>query len=265
MPTIARERPKQYACFTVEQQKVYNKLDRRMRKYIDLRGIGHNKSNAYRLCDYRGKDASQGAYVLEKRHPEARELISVLLAQKKLENMLQPEPEEQADGSDTQDKESDIEKEINALALQAGAEKLIKIAEGDDSETAKRIQFYRNIISGKIKTVRKTIKYSGTGVKLSETVEEVSDVKEKVQARKELDKILGLNQMIDLGSLKLGDITVNIVDASKVEELEDDRNTIRLDPKDVIEIDGEPVIVKEEKEERGGTVDERREVQESGK
>ena len=47
--------------------------------------------------------------------------------------------------------------------------------------------------------------------------------------------------------MQIGGITVNIVDASKQEELEDSRNTVKLDPEDVQVIDGEPVLVEEEK------------------
>jgi hypothetical protein len=67
-----------------------------------------------------------------------------------------------------------------------------------------------------------------------------------MRARKELDKILGLNQMPDLSKLQMGDITINIVDASKKEELADSRNTVELDPNDVQVIDGETVIVEQE-------------------
>jgi hypothetical protein len=80
-------------------------------------------------------------------------------------------------------------------------------------------------------------------------VEEVSDVDVKMRARKELDRILGLNQLPDLDKLQVGDITINIVDASKRDELEDNRNSIELDPNDVQVINGEQVIVEQDREE----------------
>ena len=64
----------------------------------------------------------------------------------------------------------------------------------------------------------------------------MSDVETKMKARKELDRILGLNQMPDLGSLQMGDITINIVDASKREEIEDSRNTVVLEPNQYEEV-----------------------------
>ena len=71
-----------------------------------------------------------------------------------------------------------------------------------------------------------------------------------MKARKELDRILGLNQLPDLDKLQVGDITINIVDASKKEELADSRNNVVLNVNDVEEIDGQKVIVEQEKVER---------------
>ena len=138
--------------------------------------------------------------------------------------------------------DSNINKQIDALAIKGSADKLQAVVDSGDSETAERIQFYRDIISGKIKTIRKTKKYNADKVFQGMTIEEVSDINVKVQARKELDKILGLNQLIDLGQITSGSFTFNFVDASNKEELADSRNKIVLDPKDVEIIDGEEVI-----------------------
>jgi hypothetical protein len=161
------------------------------------------------------------------------ELIDCLLSQKKVRDLS------------VQD--SNINKQIDALATQEGAERIAQVIEGADSETARRIQFYRDIMNGKIETVRKTSRYNALGEKIETKIEKVSDVETKMKARKELDKILGLNQMPEFDKLQMGDITINIVDASKKEELQDSRNSIQLDPKDVEVIDGETVFVEEEK------------------
>ena len=50
--------------------------------------------------------------------------------------------------------------------------------------------------------------------------------------------------------LKVGDITINIVDASKKEELADERNKVYLDPENVEVIDGEKVVVEKEQEQK---------------
>lgn len=230
-------KPRKYACFTKEQQDAYEKLAPRQRLYVDYRGQGNSKTNSYKMAGFDGKMASQAAYILERRVAGMTELIECLLGQSKARQLAIAD--------------SDLNKQIDALAQQDGAEKAIAVIEGADGETAKRIQFYRDIIAGKIKTTRKTTKYNATGALVERKVEEVSDVEAKMKARKELDRILGLNQIPNLDDmLTVGDITINIVDASKREEVEDSRNAIELNPEDVEIIDGEQTIVTEESEEK---------------
>ena len=233
MATENRARPRQYACFTPEQQKFYNSQNWRIRRYIDRRGEGNNRSAAYRLSGYSTKYPAQAAAIFEKGHPEVVELINAIYQHKNVRELAQ--------------EDSDINKTIDALAIKDTGEQLQKIVDNGDSETAARLQFYRDIKLGKIKTVRITKKFNGEGICTGKTVEQISDINARIQAQKEIDKILGLNQVVDVGRVQIGGITVNIVDASKQEELEDSRNTIKLDPEDVQVIDGEAVLVEEEK------------------
>lgn len=228
-------KPKKYACFTKEQQEAYEKLAIRQRKYVDFRGQGYSKTIAYKMAGFDGKVAGQAAYLMEKRNAIIAELADCIINQKKVRDLS------------VQD--SAINQQIDALAMQDGAEKMLEVIEGADGETARRIQFYRDVMNGKIKTVRKTTRYNAMGEKIETKVEEVSDVDTKMKARKELDRILGLNQLPDLDKLQVGDITINIVDASKPDELADSRNIVDLDPDDMQVIDGEKVLVKEEKTE----------------
>ena len=228
-------KPKKYACFTKEQQEAYEKLAIRQRKYVDFRGQGYSKTIAYKMAGFDGKVAGQAAYLMEKRNAIIAELADCIINQKKVRDLS------------VQD--SAINQQIDALAMQDGAEKMLEVIEGADGETARRIQFYRDVMNGKIKTVRKTTRYNAMGEKIETKVEEVSDVDTKMKARKELDRILGLNQLPDLDKLQVGDITINIVDASKQDELADSRNIVDLDPDDMQVIDGEKVLVKEEKTE----------------
>lgn len=221
-------KPRRYACFTIEQQKAYDSLGWRARKYIDFRGQGNNKSAAYRLAGFETRFPAQASRHLEENHPEIPDLVNAITGQRKVRQL------DEAD--------SNINKQIDALAIKGSADKLQAVVDSGDSETAERIQFYRDIISGKIKTIRKTKKYNADKIFQGMTIEEVSDINVKVQARKELDKILGLNQMIVLGQITSGSFTFNFVDASNKEELADSRNKIVLDPKDVEIIDGEEVI-----------------------
>lgn len=228
-------KPKKYACFTKEQQEAYEKLAIRQRKYVDFRGQGYSKTIAYKMAGFDGKVAGQAAYLMEKRNAIIAELADCIINQKKVRDLS------------VQD--SAINQQIDALAMQDGAEKMLEVIEGADGETARRIQFYRDVMNGKIKTVRKTTRYNAMGEKIETKVEEISDVDTKMKARKELDRILGLNQLPDLDKLQVGDITINIVDASKQDELADSRNIVDLDPDDMQVIDGEKVLVKEEKTE----------------
>lgn len=229
-------KPKKYACFTKEQQTAYEKLATRQRKYVDFRGQGYSKTVAYKMAGFDGKVASQAAYILERRNKNVAELIECILSQKKVRELSEDE--------------SSLNQQIDALALQDGAEKMLEVIDNADPETMKRIQFYRDVMNGKIKTVRRTTRYNAAGAKIETKVEEVSDVETKMKARKELDRILGLNQLPDLDKLQVGDITINIVDASKKEELADSRNNVVLNVNDVEEIDGQKVIVEQEKVER---------------
>lgn len=215
-------KPKRYACFTKEQQEAYDKLPARQRAYIDYRGQGNSKTNSYKMAGFNGKVAGQAAWVLEQRCKIIPELVDCIQGSKKVRDLSV--------------EDSEINQQIDALATQQGVEKMLEVIEGADGETAKRIQFYRDVMNGKIKTTRKTTRKNAMGEVIETKVEEVSDVETKMKARKELDRILGLNQMPDLGSLQMGDITINIVDASKKEEIEDSRNTVVLEPSQYEEV-----------------------------
>lgn len=231
-------KPKKYACFTEEQQTYYEILSPRQRKYVDFRGQGYNKTRAYGMAGYEGNNLGQAAHNLEKKNKGMVELIDTILKVNRAKAVVE------------NDESNPINKQIDALALQDGAEKALEKIEGADGETARRIQFYRDVANGKIKTVRKTKKLNAEGAVIGTTIEEISDIDSRIKARKELDRILGLNSIIDIDKLKVGDITINIVDASKKEELDDERNKVYLDPENVEVIDGEKVVVEKEQEQK---------------
>lgn len=234
---IAIGKPKRIHCFTEEQQKYFDSLSERQRKYVEYRGKGYNKTRAYALAGYNSRNVGQAAYNLEMKNKGMTELIDTLINTSKVKMLLDAE------------KSSKINQQVDALAAQDGAEKVIQAIEGADSETAKRIQFYRDISAGKIKTVKKTIKKNKDGEVVGVTIEEISNIDDRMKARKELDRILGLNSIIDIDKFNVGAITVNIVDASKKEELEDERNRVCLNPDEVEVIDGEKAVVVETTEE----------------
>lgn len=227
------EQIRKYPFFTAAQQEAYERLPDKQRAYVDFRGQGNCKTDSYRMAGYTSAFASQGAFLLERNNKALPELIECILVQKRAREFGE--------------EDSALNKQIDALALQEGAEKMLAKIEGADGETAKRIAFFRDIVSGKIKTRKVITRYNADGRVLERKVEETSDIENKMKARKELDRLLGLNQLPDLGSFNTGDITINIIDASKKEELADTRNSIELDPEDVKVIDGEEVILQEEK------------------
>lgn len=225
---------KRIACLTPEQQAYYDGLNNNQRRYVDYRSMGYNKTQSYQMAGYSGKKAGQAAYILESTNKGMTEIIEARLKAKRVNSIVSGEDEK-------------INQQIDALAMQKTAEKVLSTIENADAETAQRIQFYRDVINGKIKSVKKTKKLNADGAVISTTIEEISDINSRLTARKELDRVLGLNQVIDVGKLDCGDITINIVDASKKDEIEDkDKNVI--DMKKVEEVDGDKVVVVEEEE-----------------
>lgn len=228
-------KPRRYACFTPEEQAMYESLNAKQRKYIDWRGQGYSKSQSYQMSGYGANNPSQAAYLMEKNNSVIPELISRLLTNKQANELTV--------------KDSQLNRKIDAIAKQESAEKMLEKIDGADGETARRIQFYRDIMNGKIKTVRKTTLKDAAGKTKSIKIEEVNDVDIRIKARKELDKILGLTALPIIDNFSVGQITVNVVDASKKEELEDERNKVNLNIDDVEVIDGKEAVIIEDADE----------------
>lgn len=248
---MGNKRVRRVACFTNEQQIFYESLSEKQRRYVDFRGQGYGKKQSYMMAGYTGNHLTQAAHNLEAGNKGIAELVAVLLKVKAARAVL------------NDDKKDEVNKQLDALALQDGAEKMLAKVQGADGETAKRIQFYRAVANGQIKTVKRTRKLNAKGEVIATTIEEISDIDSRMKARKELDRILGLNEIIDLEKLKVGDITVNIVDASKKEELEDERNKVYLDDDKVEVVDGETVII-ETDETQKATASEEKEAMSGG-
>lgn len=234
-------KPKKIACYTQEQQKLYESLRPRQRAYVDYRSQGFNKSDSYRKAGYcDSKNVGVNAFTLENKTPGIKDLIETRLKVKKANDIYKAD--------------SEIGKQIDALANVQDAENALEVIENADAETIKRIKFFRDIVDGKIKTVKKTTYTDKLGNK-STKVEEINDIETRMRARKELDRLLGLNEVFDIGKIEAGDITINIVDASKKDAVEDKSNKVKFDftEKDE-EADGEVVIIEpkdEDKKPRG--------------
>lgn len=214
---------RRYACFTIDEQCAYDKLNERQKKYVDFRGKGYGKAQSYKMSGYTSGNPSQAAYIMERENKVLADLIAKLATNKRAREL-------------TEDK-SLLNRQVDALALQDSAEKLLQTIDGADGETARRIQFYRDILNGKIRSYKRTTTKDENGKIKQVKIEEIDDVSIRIKARNELDKILGLNMMPSIDNLQIGGITVNIVDASKKEELEDSRNQVVLDEKDFEVVD----------------------------
>lgn len=219
---------KRYSCFTAEQQAYYDKLNVQNQRYVDLRGKGYSRKSAYVASGYATSYPAQAAAKLEKANKGLVELIEVL---------------QKNASANLEDENSAINQIINALSTQNNNDRVLQAVSEGDGETARRIQFYTNIMNGITKTVKIKKKYDKDGNLIEKVVEQVSDIAIRVQARKELDKLLGLNEILDIGSLQCGDININIVDARKKDEDGDVRNKIELDPNNVEVIDDEECVV----------------------
>lgn len=216
-----------FAWFTEEQQKVYDGLSVMQQKYISNRARGYTKTNAYILAGYKTKNATQAAYLLERRNPIFEELINAWASKYGAKEK----------------KEKELDDKLKAKTEQDDVSKAMEVVDNGDTETAARIKFYRDIIAGKIKNTKKITRKNDMGKVIDVRIEESVDIDAKMKARKELDRLLGLNQMIDLGQLSMGDITINIVDASKKDAIEDSRNKVELEPmeEEVVETTAEEV------------------------
>lgn len=224
---LVKEEPIISKCLTPIQQDEYNKLPPKMKKYVEYRINGYPKKQAIILAGYSTKSPNQTAGLMERRHPAVREIVDTLLKIKM--------------ATDFSNEDGELNRTIDTLAMQKDASNVVETVNDLTPENAKRIQFYRDIANGKIKTVKKTIHKNAEGEVVKTVIEETSPLQVRISARKELDVLLGLNSIISLDSISTGDITINIVDASRKETKPNDVPQ----PSDLETIDGEEVIVAE--------------------
>jgi hypothetical protein len=202
---------KKIKCLSPEQQDYYERITPRQRAFIDYRTAGYEKKASYIRAGYKAsKSAAQAAWILENRDEGISGIIQTRLDHKMASGIYDPN--------------SAISKQINSAVTKSNTNEILEVVKNASPEVAEQIQFYRNIVSGQIKTIRKTKNTDRNGIKTYKT-ETVEDVKAKMDARRELDRILGINKIVDIGSIEMGDITINIVDTSKQDRGEDETPT----------------------------------------
>jgi hypothetical protein len=211
-----------------ELRKAYESLPERQRRYVDFRVAGFGKKDAYIKAGYKaGKNSAQAAYILERNIPQISQVIEAMAALKFVSDLdkAKGEPMEVIDAKAS----------VAVAQSKALMERIMKM----EPEEAERLQFYMDVMSGKIKTKKKVKNISEAGI-VSYRVEEIEDVKIKFEARKEIDKILGLNRLLDIGKITAGSVTINIVDASKKDLEEEERpnhDIFKKTQEDVIVVD----------------------------
>lgn len=213
---------KRFACFTPDQQADWDSLNTNIQRYLVFCSQGYQKKKAYVMAGYKDtKNASKSAFMIEKRYPFTKELIEALAGHFKRANYYK-EGTEESKAIDKKAKE-DFPEITLVPANFEGTEQQVKL-EDISGEQARRIQFYREIVNGTAKSVKETITYDNKGNKTGKKVEMTSDLATRMKARLELDRALGLTDMLEVGQVNVGEINIKIVDASDKDALQDPRN-----------------------------------------
>lgn len=219
--------PKKIKALTDEQQTYYEGMNARKRAFCDYRSLGYGKKDAYIRAGYKaGATAGQAAYILEKNDVVLAGIIEARARAKLV--------------TDIYKRDTPIEKRIEAAVLDNAGKMIETTIDNATPEVAEQIKFYRDIVVGNVKSKKRTKYVDKAGI-VTWKIEESDDVKDKIMARRELDRILGLNKIMDIGSLEVGEININIVDASK-KDREDD-----FGGKTFIKVDAENEIIVETK------------------
>lgn len=221
---------KYYGCFTEEQQDYYNnKLSDKEQLYVDFRGQGYTKSESVKNAGYRSSRPSQVANTIEKKKPMITQLAILIVREKMKQGILE--------------QKKTIDEQTMAKMIATEGDRAIEVLGDSPDEKAKRINFYKTIADGSLKTKKVVQEVDPiTGVVIKKRVEEVDDISVRMKAREKLDEILGLKNFNILEKLKVNDITINFVDAGKPEEIQDQRNKVDMN---VNEIEVEANVVEE--------------------
>ena len=215
---------KRFACFTPDQQADWDTLNIKIQRYLVFLSQGYQKKKAYVMAGYKDtKNASKSAFMIEKRYPFTVDLVQALSGHYKRANCYK-EGTKESKLIDKKAKEDFPEMTLVPSNFE-GTEQQVDF-DSIGGEQARRIQFYRGVVNGEIKTTKETVTYDNKGNKTGKKVETICDVQTRMKARLELDRALGLTDMLEVGKIEAGPITINIVDASNKEELSDGRNDV---------------------------------------
>lgn len=222
---------KRYACFDAEQQRLFDGLSDKHKKYVLLRGQGNSKVDSYRICGYSGKNLAQNSYDLEtNRFPFMKELIDALQGQhKSLEVFMEKtkiaeQIKEKAKDKGIIDQLSsyvpkvpesapvvepiDIEAEIQKMSV----------------DQVQNLQFWKEVANGTIKTIKETKTYDADGKLTGKKVEKTSTLEVRMKAQEKVMQLLNIDALQSLGQVQANNVNIMIVNASKDENATLDKN-----------------------------------------
>lgn len=214
-----------YELLTKEQINYYDSLNVKNKRYIQYRGAGFGKTEAYVKAGYSPKTAKQSSYGLEKKNPMIAEIVQVLISGKATNTIMNPK--------------SDVSNDLDKREIQARNDLIFKKIKEADPEKIKQIKFYRDIVNGEIISKKTEIKKNRDGDIVESKEMLIDNVDTRIRARKELDKILGIGALIEIGNIESGSVTINIVDASKKDESYKPADQFRREEELVIEVEDE--------------------------
>lgn len=220
-------------------------MNARAKQYTANRIMGKSKIDSAIACGYdtgNRHTLSCNARDLEKCNPQIKEIVDYCINNNAEQRLINPNSTFNK-VIDEQVKQAKSDEALTAQVLTPEQQKQIEEIEKSPlaltPNQAESIQFYRDVCRGKYKTYKTTIVYDAEDKVVSKKVEKVDDVNIKIKARQELDRLLGLNSLRQLGSVQVGKMTIKIIDTSKPSEEEDKPP---VDFQDAIVRDDEEVI-----------------------
>lgn len=192
-------------------KKYFNGLNPKYQKFIIYRGRGLTLENAWVGAGMVKKNARANASSWLKNNPDGQELIKMLQTNnqlKSLNNVDSPISKEILDNS---------QKGLTAL----------QIAKTKTGEEAVSLNFYLDVVRGKIKTTEKTTTTDSEGKQVVKVVEKEPSIQERMKAREKIDQLLGIATFEDkLGQVDLPNgMQITIVDVSN-KEMKEESNKI---------------------------------------
>lgn len=203
----------------------FNGLNVKYQKFIIYRGRGLTLENAWVGAGMIKKNARANASSWLKNNPDAQELVKMLQTNnqlKALSNSDSPISKEILDNS---------QKGLTAL----------QIAKTKTGEEAVSLNFYLDVVRGKIKTTEKTTTTDSEGKQVVKVVEKEPSIQERMKAREKIDQLLGIANyedklgqvdlpngmqitIVDVSNKEMKDESVKVMDAEVVEDMEEEED-----------------------------------------